>query len=109
MTFEDDGGDQRAHHEVLRRSPARRGDTDALREREPALQEQGNLFLAQGDLGRALKSYRDGLAIADKLAKLDPSNRGRPTEDAREEMSPRSSFILGGTASVLSDYHFWAP
>ena len=31
---------------------------------------------AQGDLAGALKSYRDGLAIAEKLAKQDPGNAG---------------------------------
>jgi hypothetical protein len=30
--------------------------------------------VAQGDLARALKSYRDGLAIFDRLATSDPSN-----------------------------------
>jgi tetratricopeptide (TPR) repeat protein len=50
------------------------GDVDALRERGTALVAQGNLFLAQGDLASALKSYRDSLDIADKLAKQDPSN-----------------------------------
>ncbi|WP_447413250.1 hypothetical protein, partial [Clostridium perfringens] len=29
---------------------------------------------AQGDLAGALKSYRDGFAIDDRLAKSDPSN-----------------------------------
>ena len=31
---------------------------------------------AQGDLTGALKSYRDGLAIIDRLAKSDPGNAG---------------------------------
>jgi tetratricopeptide (TPR) repeat protein len=47
------------------------GDVAALRD---ALEEQGNLFLAQGDQARALKSYRDGLAIMEKLAKQNPFN-----------------------------------
>jgi hypothetical protein len=34
----------------------------------------GSLLVAQGDLTAALKSYRDSLAIADRLAKADPNN-----------------------------------
>ena len=34
----------------------------------------GNVQLAQGDLAGALKSYRDNLAIAERLAKSDPGN-----------------------------------
>ena len=34
------------------------------------------MLQAQGDLTGALKSYRDSLAIADKLAKQDPANVG---------------------------------
>ena len=32
--------------------------------------------VAQGDLAGALKSYRDSLAITDRLAKSDPGNAG---------------------------------
>jgi hypothetical protein len=32
--------------------------------------------VTQGDLSGALKSYRDSLAIADKLAQSDPGNAG---------------------------------
>jgi tetratricopeptide (TPR) repeat protein len=32
--------------------------------------------VAQGDLAGALKSYRDSLAIRDRLAKSDPGNAG---------------------------------
>jgi tetratricopeptide (TPR) repeat protein len=32
--------------------------------------------VAQGDLAGALKSYRDGLAIAERLAQSDPGNAG---------------------------------
>jgi hypothetical protein len=34
----------------------------------------GDLLMAQGSLVEALKSYRDGLADADCLAKADPEN-----------------------------------
>jgi hypothetical protein len=30
--------------------------------------------VAQGDLAGALKSYRDGLAVAERLARSDPGN-----------------------------------
>ena len=36
----------------------------------------GDVLVAQGDLPGALKSFRDGLAIADRLAKSDPGNAG---------------------------------
>jgi tetratricopeptide (TPR) repeat protein len=34
----------------------------------------GDVLLRQGDLNDSLRSYRDGLAIADRLAKVDPRN-----------------------------------
>ena len=34
----------------------------------------GDVLVAQGNLPEALKSYRDSLAIADRLAKADPGN-----------------------------------
>ena len=36
----------------------------------------GDVQSAQGDLAGALKSYRDSLGIAEKLAKQDPGNAG---------------------------------
>jgi tetratricopeptide (TPR) repeat protein len=36
----------------------------------------GDIRIARGDLTGALKSFRDGLAIADRLAKADPGNAG---------------------------------
>ena len=42
-----------------------------------AYDKVGNVQVAQGDLpGRRMKSYRDGLAIRDRLAKADPGNAG---------------------------------
>ena len=37
----------------------------------------GDVQVAQGDLPAALTSYRDSLAISDRLAKADPGNAGR--------------------------------
>jgi tetratricopeptide (TPR) repeat protein len=36
----------------------------------------GDVLVAQGNLSEALKSFRDGLAIRDRLAKADPGNAG---------------------------------
>ena len=36
----------------------------------------GDVMAAQGDLPEALKSFRDGLAISERLARADPSNAG---------------------------------
>jgi hypothetical protein len=36
----------------------------------------GDVLVAQGNLPEALKTFRDGLAIADRLAKSDPGNAG---------------------------------
>lgn len=56
--------------------PAETGDLAAEREKGVALNAQGNVQSAQGDLAGALKSYRDSLAIREKLAKQDPGNAG---------------------------------
>jgi tetratricopeptide (TPR) repeat protein len=37
-------------------------------------QEVGHVLVAQGNLTKALKSYRDSLAIMERLAKADPNN-----------------------------------
>ncbi|MGO9455277.1 MAG: hypothetical protein ACLQDV_30145 [Candidatus Binataceae bacterium] len=34
------------------------------------------MLVAQGKLAEALKTYRDSLAIAERLAKADPDNAG---------------------------------
>src|SRR5262249_29459117 len=44
------------------------------RDRSVALNEIGYVQVAQGDLSAALTSYRASLAIAERLAKADPSN-----------------------------------
>ena len=36
-------------------------------------EKMGNVLVAQGNLPEALKSYRDDLAISDRLAKADSS------------------------------------
>jgi tetratricopeptide (TPR) repeat protein len=54
--------------------PPKPGDLNAMRERSVALDQQGRAQSVQGDLPRALKSYRDSLAIREKLVKQDPAN-----------------------------------
>ena len=76
--------------------PPEAGDVAALRERGAPIEEQGNLFLAQGDLAGALKSYRDEVAIQEKLANLDPSNAGWQADLA-------SSYWQTGTILARSD------
>jgi tetratricopeptide (TPR) repeat protein len=41
-----------------------------------AYDEVGDVLVAQGDLTAALQAYREDLAIAERLAKADPSNAG---------------------------------
>ena len=41
----------------------------------------GNILLARGDLAEALKSYRDGLAVAERLAAAEPENACVATQD----------------------------
>lgn len=57
------------------RAANRAGDTAANdRDRSLAVNEVGDVLLAQGDLKGALASYRQGLAIAEALAGHDPTN-----------------------------------
>ena len=49
-------------------------DPERLRTLSAALNEQGEVLVVQGNLAEALKTFRDSLAIADRLAKADPSN-----------------------------------
>jgi hypothetical protein len=46
------------------------------REISVGLERHGDVLVAQGNLPEALKSFRDGLAIRDRLAKADPGNAG---------------------------------
>jgi len=46
------------------------------RDESVALNELGDVLVAQGNLPEALKSFRDGLAIRDRLAQADPGNAG---------------------------------
>jgi tetratricopeptide (TPR) repeat protein len=45
-----------------------------------ALNSIGDVLEAQGNLSEALKSFRDGLAIADRLARASPDNAGPQRE-----------------------------
>jgi tetratricopeptide (TPR) repeat protein len=56
--------------------PPEAGHLDALREPAVSLGQQGDILRDEGKLEPALKSYRDSLAIFEKLAKEDPGNAG---------------------------------
>ena len=49
---------------------------EALRQREVALNNIGDVFLAKGDLSKALAAYQAGLVIAERLAQQDPADAG---------------------------------
>jgi tetratricopeptide (TPR) repeat protein len=46
------------------------------RDESAALNDIGDVLVEQGNLPEALKSFRDGLAIRDRLAQADPGNAG---------------------------------
>jgi tetratricopeptide (TPR) repeat protein len=51
-------------------------DTIYQRDLSVAYNEIGDVLVARGNLPDALKSFRDGLAISDRLAQSDPGNAG---------------------------------
>ena len=55
---------------------AKSGSRDFERRRAASYNNQGNTWLAQGKLDAARKAYEQSLAIAERLAKADPSNSG---------------------------------
>jgi hypothetical protein len=56
--------------------PPEAGHLDALREQTVSLGQQGDILRDEGKLEPALKSYRDSLAIFEKLAKEERGNAG---------------------------------
>ena len=48
----------------------------------------GDVLMAQGNLAEALKSYRDGLAVADRLTKANPGNAELAAR-SRDQPRPR--------------------
>jgi hypothetical protein len=60
------------------------------------------VLVAQGNLPEALKSFRDGLAIADRLAKSDPGNAGWQRDLSVSHANLASVFDkMGEAASAL--------
>lgn len=57
-----------------REHPPAEGDLAAERDRSVMLNKQGDVLVAQGRLNEALVIYRDSLAIAKRLAKVDPND-----------------------------------
>jgi hypothetical protein len=67
----------RSYHEAYPLEPGDKAAHDAAqREFSVALNQRGDILSDQGDLACALKSYRDGLGIAEKLVKQAPGNVG---------------------------------
>ena len=58
---------------IVARRPRQRG---LAARRVGLLRKVGDVLVAQGDLPGALKSFRDGLAIAEQLSRADPGNAG---------------------------------
>ena len=54
--------------------PPEASDLNAIREESVSFNQHGDVQRAQGDLAGALKSYRDSLAIREKLSKQDPGD-----------------------------------
>jgi tetratricopeptide (TPR) repeat protein len=81
--------------------PPEAGDLDALREKSVALNQQGNVQSAQGDLDGALKSYRDSLGIFEKLAKQDPGHAGRQRDLLQRAGCLVAEFEAGIAATLL--------
>ncbi len=59
---------------VSRLADAAADDADILRSRGAMLNEFGDTYAAAGDRASALAAYREGLAIAERLAAADPDN-----------------------------------
>ena len=57
------------------------------RERSVALNDLGDVLAAQGDGPGGLASYRDSLAIADRLAKSDPGNAAPSWQEWQRDLS----------------------
>jgi tetratricopeptide (TPR) repeat protein len=76
-----------------------------LRQRSVMFHNQGDVLLAQGDLAGALKSYRDSLAIFEKLSKQDPGNAGwqRDLSVSYDSVGDVQS-AQGDLASALKSY-----
>ena len=64
---------ERAFEQLLRTDPGNAGWQRGL---SVSYDRIGDVLVAQGNLPEALKSFRDGLAIRDRLARADPGNAG---------------------------------
>ena len=70
-----------------------------------ALDQQGDLQGAQGDLAGAFKSYRDSLEIREKLAGQDPNNTGWQRDlSIVYERSRRCAVRASDLAGALKSY-----
>ena len=85
-----------------REAAARTGND---RDLSASYERVGNVQVAQGDLAGALKSYRDSLAIADRLAKSDPGNAGWQHDlSVSYEKVGNVQVVQGDLAGALKSY-----
>ena len=64
-------------------------DLELQRSRAMMLNEFGDTYLTLGDLAEALRSYRDALAIAERLVAADRSNTGPAARSVAVVQQPR--------------------
>jgi hypothetical protein len=60
------------------------------------LTRRGDVLVAQGNLPEALKAFRDGLAIRDRLAKADPANAGWQRDLSVSHAKLASAYLKAG-------------
>ena len=65
-----------AHRLLVGLAAEKPNDIAYQRDLSVAYNESGDVLVAQSNLGEALASYRNGLAIRERLAKADPTNAG---------------------------------
>ena len=65
-----------AHRLLVGLAAEKPNDIAYQRDLSVAYNEIGDVLVAQSNLGEALASYRNGLAIRERLAKADPTNAG---------------------------------
>jgi tetratricopeptide (TPR) repeat protein len=80
-------------------------NTDWQRDLWVCHEQGGDVLMAQGNVPEALKSYREGLAIAARLAKADPSNVVWQSDlSASHSRSGSVQVAQGDLAGALTSY-----
>jgi tetratricopeptide (TPR) repeat protein len=73
------------------------------RDESVALNCVGGVLVAQGNLAEALKSFRDSLAIAERLAQSDPGNAGWQRDLAVSHAKLAGALRKGGEKAKALD------